>query len=337
MRMLGVALTALPIAAAFTQTETPVGLWIALAANVLLWPQIAWLIGLRARYPVRAELWSLTLDAAAGGLWVAMLQLSALPGVLILSILMSDRYAAGGWPLVRRAAAFFVTAMVATLLATGTAIDFHTSERVMLASLPLLAIYPFALSVLSRRLALRVAHQNRQLASFQPSAARVELLTPQRLAAQASAFVRTPALDNQRAALLMVCLDQARTISDGYGAPTGDAVLGLLAATVTELASSTGVPAHWHDGAFALLLPHTDEERATAIGELVRMRVRQIALEEHPQFQCTASIGVALWPGRWDGSSDWLKGAEGAMHHARRLGGDRVFVAKPPPVPALSQ
>ncbi len=331
MRMLGVVLTALPIAAYLSETGGHRWLWIALAANVVVWPQVAWLLGLRAQRPVRMELWSLTLDGVAGGCWVAVMQLSALPSVLVASILLSDRYAAGGWPLVRRAALGFVTALVASLMLRGGAVDLAVSERVMLASLPLLAIYPLALSILGRRLAVRVAHQNRQLASLGPLGARGELPNRQRLIEQAAAFVRTPAVDNQHAALMVICLDQAAAISGSYGPGVGEAVLGLMTEMVRDMARNSGVPARWDHSAFALLLPRTDEDLATSIGELVRMRVRQLVLEEHLQLQCTASIGIAIWPGRWGGSGDWLRGAEGAMHQAQRLGGDCVLVAKPPP------
>lgn len=331
MRMLGVVLTALPIAAYLSETDGHPWLWIALAANVIVWPQVAWRLGLRARRPARMELWSLTLDGVAGGCWVAVMQLSALPSVLVASILLSDRYAAGGWPLVRRAALGFVVALVATLAARGGVVDLAVSERVMLASLPLLAIYPLALSILGRRLAVRVAHQNRQLASLEPLGARGELPTRQRFTEQASAFVRTPAVDNQHATLMVICLDRAAAISASYGPGVDEAVLALMTDTVKDIARNSGVPARWDQHAFALLLPRTDEDLATSIGELIRMRVRQIALEEHPQFQGTASIGIAIWPGRWGGSGDWLRGAEGAMQQAQRLGGDCVFVAKPLP------
>ncbi|SEK56797.1 diguanylate cyclase (GGDEF) domain-containing protein [Pseudoxanthomonas sp. GM95] len=331
MRMLGVVLTALPIIAHLSQAPTSVAIWFALALNVLAWPHVAWLLARRAKRPASAELWNLTLDGAAGGFWMAMLQLSALPCVLMASILLSDRYAAGGWPLVRRAAAALGSALLVTLVARGGAVDFSVSERVIYACLPLLGIYPLALSILGRRLAVRVAKQNRQLASFGLLGAKGELPTRQRLSEQAAAFVRTPVVDNQHAAFMVVCLDQGASVDSRYGAAVGDVVRAALTDIVRETARNAGVPARWSGDEFALLLPRTDADLATSIGELVRMKVRQVTLEEHPQVYCTASVGVAIWPGRWSGAGDWIKGAEGAMQQARRQGGDRVYVARPFP------
>ncbi|WDS35415.1 MASE2 domain-containing protein [Pseudoxanthomonas sp.] len=336
MRMLGVVLTAVPIAAFLSERDTPPWLWVALAANVLLWPQLAWWFGLRARRPTNVELWSLTLDAAAGGFWVALMQLGALPSVLVASILLSDRYAAGGWLLVRRAVPAFVAALMITLLARGGAIDFGVSERVTLACLPLLAVYPLALSILSRRLSVRVAHQGRELASFERLGVRGELPTRQQLNVQVSAFVRIPAVDESGAALMLLRLDQAAAMQSSYAPAVEEAVLAAVAEIVKDAARDNGMPARWAGSEFALLLPRMDPELATALGELMRMRVRQVALDEYPELQCTASVGVAIWPGHWNGPGDWVKGAEGAMQHARRLGGDCVYVAKPPPSVALS-
>jgi uncharacterized protein YjaG (DUF416 family) len=72
-----------------------------------------------------------------------------LTSVTIATILLADRLSAGGVPLMKKALACMVAVFLATWLTQGMAVVPEVSQRTMYATLPLIAVYSLALSVLT--------------------------------------------------------------------------------------------------------------------------------------------------------------------------------------------
>ena len=130
MRMLGTFLCFFPIASVLVERGAswlPLGL---LVLNVFVWPHVAMRISRRAKKSNQAEFRNLAFDAVAGGAWVAMMGICPQPSAIITSILIADRFSAGGWRLLRRAMVFFCAGLLgAGRCPAGRCIPWSPTER----------------------------------------------------------------------------------------------------------------------------------------------------------------------------------------------------------------
>ncbi len=108
-------------------------------------------------------------------------------------------------------------------------------------------------------------------------------------------------------ALIMVDIDNFKSVNDTYGHQQGDRVLREVARVLQDSSRETDTPARYGGEEMALILPHTEIEGAFAIAERVRqtiaaLRVRR--LDGGEPLQITASLGVCLPHRRRQGRAD---------------------------------
>src|SRR5690606_26346270 len=84
MRMLGLGLSALSVAAVLYENGASHLAWGLLLLNLMVWPHVAWWRARRSPLPREAEFRNLVLDSTFGGAWVAMMQFNLLPSVLLM-------------------------------------------------------------------------------------------------------------------------------------------------------------------------------------------------------------------------------------------------------------
>jgi hypothetical protein len=88
-----------------------------------------------------------------------MMSVNPLPSVVIATILFADRLSAGGVDLMRKAGLLMLAAFAAAWVAQGMHVDVQVSQRTMFATLPLIAIYMLALSVLTHNIAVKLRNK----------------------------------------------------------------------------------------------------------------------------------------------------------------------------------
>jgi len=160
LRTLGLAAGALPIAAVFYERGAAPATWIVLAANGFAWPHLAWLHARTSADPHRAERINLMVDSALGGLWVALMEFSLLPSVLLVTMLTMDKLGWGTRFLMRSSAAMAATC-VATVLIAKTHVEPLTTMTEIVASLPLMVAYPIAVALAANQSG-RLAREKRK-------------------------------------------------------------------------------------------------------------------------------------------------------------------------------
>ncbi len=166
MRQLGTTLCFIPLFALLLELHRPLWTQALLAANAFLWPVAARYRARRSPHPARTELQNLLADAAAGGFWIAQTALSPLTSVTIATILLADRLAAGGFPLMRQAAGVMALMFGATWMALGLPVTLSVSSRTLYATLPLISVYVLVLSMVSHALSARLREKTRELERF---------------------------------------------------------------------------------------------------------------------------------------------------------------------------
>ncbi len=132
----------------------------------------------------------------------------------------------------------------------------------------------------------------------------------------------------ERVALLMLDADYFKLYNDRYGHPAGDAVLRLIAETITDQVRRPGdLPARYGGEEFVLLLPGSDMAGAAMIAERIRADVarRAVPHEGSPLNHVTVSVGAASCLVMGDDETRTLiQQADLALYQAKRNGRDRV-------------
>jgi diguanylate cyclase (GGDEF)-like protein len=130
--------------------------------------------------------------------------------------------------------------------------------------------------------------------------------------------------------LIMLDIDNFKSINDTYGHQQGDVVLRHVARIVRENSRDADSPARYGGEEMALILPHTDMEGSHAIAERVRTAIaglRISRLDGQGTLRITASVGVAASS---EGFKDGLiADADAALYEAKRGGKNRTVRASP--------
>lgn len=124
--------------------------------------------------------------------------------------------------------------------------------------------------------------------------------------------------------VILLDLDHFKSVNDGHGHPTGDALLVATARVLQQRVRLDDIVGRWGGEEFLVVCPGTTLPEATALAESLRER---IASRDFPEVgRCTASFGVATArPG--EGPDALVARADAALYAAKRAGRDRVVTA----------
>lgn len=130
--------------------------------------------------------------------------------------------------------------------------------------------------------------------------------------------------------LLFLDLDGFKAINDTHGHLAGSRALVEAAAVIRGSARETDVAARFGGDEFALILPDTGSDGASAVAERLRDR-----LASHPflagdglGIRLTASVGVATLPDVASTAEDLVRAADMAMYRVKEAGKNAVHVAR---------
>lgn len=132
--------------------------------------------------------------------------------------------------------------------------------------------------------------------------------------------------------IVMLDLDDFKQVNDSVGHPAGDRVLREFAMLVSGGARGTDVAARYGGEEFAMILPHTDRERAERVAERIRAAVFEFSfLEPDHALRLTVSAGVATFASGLDIASgeQLVAAADRALYAAKKAGKNRVVVHEP--------
>jgi len=138
-------------------------------------------------------------------------------------------------------------------------------------------------------------------------------------------------------ALVLVDLDNFKSINDGRGHQAGDAVLRRVAAILDSGARNADLAARYGGEEFALLAPETDLLGATKLADRLRadLEAAMIQLPDGEELSVTASFGVAV-KGTLERPEQLIAAADEALYEAKRNGKNRVVAADPLPEAAAA-
>ncbi|HYM84398.1 MAG TPA: GGDEF domain-containing protein [Candidatus Dormibacteraeota bacterium] len=126
--------------------------------------------------------------------------------------------------------------------------------------------------------------------------------------------------------LLMLDLDDLKTVNDRYGHHLGDRLLSSVGGVIRNGVRRIDTPARYGGDEFAVLCPETDPTGAFVLAEKIRLGIRELTLETgatstHP----SVSIGVVTFPHDGSNADGLFMSADRAMYGSKRAGKDRVM------------
>jgi diguanylate cyclase (GGDEF)-like protein len=134
--------------------------------------------------------------------------------------------------------------------------------------------------------------------------------------------------------LVMIDIDNFKSVNDTYGHQQGDLVLIEVARTLRRLSRDVDVPARYGGEEMAVILPQTDLPGAEQQAERMRAAIEGMQihrLDGRGTLPITASFGVASFPGEGREKGALIGAADAALYRAKRAGKNRVerAVAEP--------
>jgi two-component system cell cycle response regulator len=129
---------------------------------------------------------------------------------------------------------------------------------------------------------------------------------------------------NRPLSCLMIDLDNFKTINDTYGHAFGDLALQQVADILREVVRGSDTVFRYGGEEFLVLLPETDLEGASALGEKIRATASSRPFGDRGQvFNLTLSVGASsLCAG--ESGNDMIARADMALYHAKERGRNRV-------------
>jgi diguanylate cyclase (GGDEF)-like protein len=127
--------------------------------------------------------------------------------------------------------------------------------------------------------------------------------------------------------LVMLDIDDFKSINDTYGHLQGDEVLRMIGAVLDSESRGVDEPARYGGEEFAVALPETRLEGAIELAERIRSKIES---QEIPRtdgsatLRVTASLGAASIPGSASTAQELIAAADSALYEAKRTGKNRV-------------
>jgi len=121
--------------------------------------------------------------------------------------------------------------------------------------------------------------------------------------------------------LIMFDLDHFKRVNDTYGHLTGDAILKSVSKTTQELIRESDIPGRYGGEEFGIILPATDIEGATQVGQKLCREIEASLVEyEGAKIDFTTSVGVAEISDKMASHEDLISQADAALYFSKSKG-----------------
>jgi diguanylate cyclase (GGDEF)-like protein len=126
-------------------------------------------------------------------------------------------------------------------------------------------------------------------------------------------------------ALILLDIDDFKSVNDGYGHQAGDEILRRVGQVLAGGVRHVDLAARYGGEEFGVIVPETDLEGAVELAERLRaaLEAEEVELQDGTKLSVTASFGAAL-KGDLPGGENLVAAADEALYQAKRAGKNRV-------------
>ncbi len=139
----------------------------------------------------------------------------------------------------------------------------------------------------------------------------------------------------QPVGLVMLDIDDFKSVNDTYGHQAGDVVLREIARVLRASSREIDEPARYGGEELAVVLPGTDLDGAYLLAERVRQGIEGLELpvfqQDGSRLRVTASLGAATLPLSAHDARALVAAADAALYEAKRAGKNRTVRASEAP------
>ena len=126
--------------------------------------------------------------------------------------------------------------------------------------------------------------------------------------------------------LMMIDIDNFKSVNDTYGHDIGDKVIVKIATIMNICARESDVACRFGGEEFILLLPETSQTGGVTLAQKLRKKIERAIIESADgEFRVTVSIGVKTLKEN-DDLDTLIKGADVALYEAKESGKNRVCI-----------
>jgi diguanylate cyclase (GGDEF)-like protein/PAS domain S-box-containing protein len=131
-------------------------------------------------------------------------------------------------------------------------------------------------------------------------------------------------------ALLLLDLDNFKSVNDNYGHVWGDELLRSVGKVLEGRVRNTDVLARLGGDEFAILLPEADQVRGVKLAEELLEVLRSLEVEsDRGAIRMTTSLGVVTLDAARQSGTEAMVAADTAMYRAKAEGRDRLAIYEP--------
>ncbi len=255
-----------------------------------------------------------------GILWLYRSENHYLQAFSVILVVLAIFLIPNRWVLSTAAAALVIASYVALLAAHAANLTGMESVAVALYLFITVAIGAF--SSLRRDYSMRIQYlATRDLERMTVTDALTGIANRKRFDEDLSRWIMLAFRYHGPFSLVLLDLDDFKTVNDRFGHYAGDAVLTGISMLVTTMIREMDLFARWGGEEFVLLLPQTEREHAAVLADRIRAR---IAEHQFPGIgRVTCSFGVTEYIPEDSVESIFIR-VDGLMYRAKSQGKNRV-------------
>jgi diguanylate cyclase (GGDEF)-like protein len=122
-------------------------------------------------------------------------------------------------------------------------------------------------------------------------------------------------------AVLMLDLDQFKSINDRFGHAVGDAMLAVVGGTIMRTLRASDIRVRWGGEEFLIVLPETDLPRAQVVANGLLREISAVAVPTASEpIATTVSIGITISRAGETDAAGMIRRADMGLYHAKAAG-----------------